>query len=445
MKNSPEQMELASLNGKNLLATFSEPCVTSDAGVLLLRQVELETRLLQQMAPLLRDPRRQSHVQHTMLELLTQRVFQICCGYEDCNDGDTLKSDPAFMIAAERDPLESQLASQPTLSRLENSISRKDLVRIARLFVDHFLSSFDAPPPMIVLDMDPTADTVYGEQQLRFFNAFEDEYCFMPFHVYEGLSGKLITTVLRPGKTPTASEIKSILKRLIKRIRARWPNTRIVFRADSHHTKPEVMDWLEENAVEFATGLQANSTLKKLFGETIAQAEKRYKRWGEPVRLFSSASYAAKSWKGERRVICRVLVSSQGTDTRYIVTSFEHSAEKFLYEVIYSGRGRMELMIKDHKCGLHSDRTSCNSPLANQFRLFLHSAAYVLMHRLREKALAGTELAKAEFGTIRLKLLKIGARVEVLKTRIRFHLGKSYPLQQTFALALQRLSAFSPA
>ncbi len=291
----------------------------------------------------------------------------------------------------------------------------------------------------MVIDIDPTADYVHGRQQLCFFNDYEKEYCFMPFHVYDGVTGKLITTTLRPGKTPTASEIKSILKRIEDRLRKAWPDTMLVMRGDSHHTKPEVMDWMDSKGMHFITGLGPNNRVKEVFTDTIERAERRFELRQEKVVMFASGYYAAESWSRPQRVVCRVIVTDKGTDVRYIVTSFTKASPKYLHETVYCGRGRMELMIKDHKNALKSDRTSCHKKEANQFRLFLHSAAYVLMHWIRENMLAGGELANAQFDTIRLKLLKLGARVEMKKTLVRLHFPKACPFQDVMIRAMRML------
>ena len=414
------------LKGRKITAVFDEPLVSSDGGLMLLREVLIETGIIRSLANALHDPRHPSYVDHPLEEMLTQRVTQICCGYEDANDCDSLRDDPLFKMTAGRFPEQTALASQPTMSRLENQVSVKELLRIAYALIDQFIASFDPAPEAIVLDLDPTADTVHGTQQLALFNAFEDEYCFMPFHLYDGLSGKLITTVLRSGKTPTDREIISVLKRVISRLRKAFPKTRLIFRADSHHTKPAVMDWLESRGVDFVTGLGINQRLKEQFAGVLEEARLKYKRTGREARTFASGFYQAKSWSRARRVICRVLVTANGEDMRFIVTSFEHSGAKYLYETVYCGRGAMELMIKDHKNGLNSDRTSCHKFTANQFRLFLHSAAYVVMHYLRREKLKGTQLACAQFNTIRLRLLKIGARIESGRTRILLHFPQAF-------------------
>lgn len=425
-KENQIHFPFTALKGRKITAVFDEPLVSSDGGLLLLREALIETGIIRSLASALHDPRHPSYVDHTLEEMLSQRVAQICCGYEDADDCDHLRDDPLFKMTAGRLPEADALASQPTMSRLENRVTVKELLRMGYALIDQFISSFDEPPQAIVLDLDPSADHVHGSQQMALFNAFEDEYCFMPFHLYDGLTGKLITTVLRPGKTPTDQEIISVLKRVVNRLRKAFPETRLIFRGDSHHTKPAVMDWMENHATDFATGLQINARLKEQFAYAVEQARTKQKRTGRDARVFASGFYQARSWSRPRRVICRVLVTASGEDMRFIVTSFEHSGAKYLYETVYCGRGAMELMIKDHKIGLRSDRTSCHLFTANQFRLFLHSSAYVVMHYLRSVKLRGTQLAHAQFDTIRLRLLKIGTRVESGKTRLLLHLPKAF-------------------
>lgn len=434
-KENQIQFPFTPLKRRKITAVFDEPLVSSDGGLLLIRETLQETGIIRSLAQALHDPRHPSYIDHTIEEMLTQRITQICCGYEDADDCDTLRDDPLFKLTAGRLPEEDALASQPTMSRLENRATVKELLRMGYALIDQFIASFDTPPQAIVLDLDPSADHVHGSQQMALFNAFEDEYCFMPFHLYDGLSGKLITTVLRPGKSPTDHEILSVIKRVVKRLRISFPETRLIFRGDSHHTKPVVMDWLEAQSVDFTTGLQINARLKEQFADMLEQARMKQKRTGRDARVFASGWYQARSWSRPRRVICRVLVTSNGGDMRFIVTSFEQSGAKYLYETVYCGRGAMELMIKDHKNGLRSDRTSCHRFAANQFRLFLHSAAYVVMHYLRTVKLKGTQLSHAQFDTIRLRLLKIGTRVESGKTRLLIHLPKAFAALGAFTKA----------
>lgn len=433
-------LSFAPVKRKKVVVRFDDPAVSSDGGALLLKEVDQRIGLMARLEAAIADGRRQSHVDHRLIEMLRQRAYQICCGYEDADDCDTLRDDPVFKTAVGRDPVEdAALGSQPTMTRLENAVTARDLVRLGYAFIDHFIASYDRPPPMIVLDMDPTTDVVHGQQQLALFNAFENEYCFMPFHVYEGRSGKFVTSVLRAGKSPAAAEILGVLRRIVRRVRQAWPAVRIVFRGDSHHTKPRLMDWMQAHRVEFVTGLEPNARLKALFAPVLQAAERKFRTrpWRGPVRAYASGAYAAGTWSAPQRVIGRILVSAQGTDVRFIVTSFQAAGAKYLYETAYCGRGKMELMIKDHKTALKSDRTSCHRKEANQFRLFLHSAAYVLMHALRDNLLKGSELARAQFDTLRLKLLKIGARLEAGRTFLRFHFPAACPARSDW----QRLGA----
>ena len=434
MKNpTSERLVFSSISGKKVTGVFDDHGVTSDAGVLLLREVDRHIKLMDALVNAIVDSRHSSYVRHQMRELLAQRVFQIALGYDDANDCDALKGDPAFKIAAGRDPAQDpDLASQPTISRLENRVTRKDLMRIAYTLCDHFIASYKVRPKVIVIDMDCTTDVVHGGQQLRFFNAYENEYCFQPFHVYEGLSGKLITTVLRPDKTPSHQEIMAVLKRVVKRLKRAWPKTKFLFRGDSHFAKPGVLDWLEAQGVFYAVGLATNPALRRQSEATLKEAEKRFERYGRKVRRYASFFYAARTWKGPRRVILRAEASCRGADARFVVTNVD-TRPKLIYEKLYCTRGAAELMIKEHKRHLHSDRTSCHRFEANQFRLFLHSAAYVLLHTLRSTVLKSTELARAQFNTIRLRLLKIGARVQILNTKIVFHLPLSFPLKPVLA------------
>ena len=318
------------------------------------------------------------------------------------------------------------------MTRFENSVDRRDLLRMFNGFVEHFLDSYEKAPEIICIDMDPTPNRVYGGQQLGLFNAHYDEYCLMPFHIYEGLTGRLIATVLRPGKTPAKEEILGLLRRIVRRIKKRFPKTTIIFRADSHHTKPEVMDWLEDNDVRYILGLGTNGILKKIMADIVERAATTQKRNWATVRRFHSFHYAAGTWRQERRIVARVEATTLGVDTRFIVTDLDAGA-KYLYETVYCGRANAELMIKEHKCFLKSSRTSCHTAEANQFRLFVHSAAYVIMHSFRETVLKGTGLATATFDSIRLRLLKMAARVEVGKTFVRFHMPAKSPVADIFA------------
>lgn len=417
--------------GKKLEADFEGGEVSSDAGLLFLREVERQISLIHRMAEVLRDRRHPGYVKHQFIELLKQRVFQIACGYEDGDDSDELRDDPVLKMACERLPeSDSSLASQPTISRFENGLSRTDLYRIAKVFLDVFIASYEEAPEAIILDIDDTDDATHGDQQLALFNAFHNNYCYMPIHIYEGRSGKLITTVLRPGKRPSGEEIVVILKRVVKRIREAWPEVGILLRGDSYYSCPAVYEFCEEQKIKYIFGFNPSKPLRKRVEPLVEEAQRRYERQREPVKMFSEIFHRAKSWPKPRRIIVKVEYNALGQNVRFIVTDLEHWNKRFLYETVYCGRGEAELFIKEHKNHLLSDRTSCHRFEANQFRLFLHSAAYVLLHAFRRLHLRGSQWAHAQFSTIRVKILKIGARVRQLKTRIKIHLPSSFPYKR---------------
>ena len=295
------------------------------------------------------------------------------------------------------------------MSRLENAPSRIEVARMTAALVDLFCRSFSAPPAAITLDIDDTCDAVHGHQQLSLFNAHYDTRCFLPIHVYHVESGKPVAVLLRPGKTPSGVEVRTLIKHLVRRIRRHWPHTRIVFRGDSHYGRPQAMAWCEENGVDYIFGLAGNRALHALAYEVADDLKvRRAKAGADRMRSFAAFAYAARSWDRERRVVARLEASTRGFDARYIVTSLK-GEPRHLYEDIYCARGQAENLIKMHKGQLASDRTSCQSPIANQLRLVLHTAAYWLMLALRDAIPSAAPLARAEFATLRLRLLKIGA------------------------------------
>ena len=326
------------LDKKRVEVVFDEPQMSSDAGAILFREEAQRNDIIRHMASVIKDERHRSYVEHTLEELLTQRAAQIAQGYEDANDCNTLRHDPVLKVTVGRDPLGKPLASQPTMTRLENSVTVRDLIRIGYVFLQDFLDSYEDAPKMMVIDMDPTPNRVYGGQQLGFFNAHYDQYCLMPFHVYEGLTGRLITTVIRPGKTPTDKEILAILKRIVKGVRDRYPDCKLLLRADSHHTKPAVLDWIEEHGLWFALGMATNKVLQ---GHTASIAEGvrlAHERTWKPCRRFHSFQYAAGTWSREHRIIARAEATEHGVDVRYIVTNLNEVSAKYLYEDIVTVR-----------------------------------------------------------------------------------------------------------
>jgi len=425
----PIQLTGRPVSGKNVTLDFKGGNVTSDAGVLLLHEIERQTGLIDSLSACIQDSRRSYSVDHSIKDLFSQRIYQICCGYEDANDSNRLRKDPAIKMALGRLPVQgNDLASQPTISRLENQITDTELEQMKAVFVDHFIASYDEEPEVIILDFDDTNNTVHGGQQESLFNQYYGEYCFMPLHVYEGISGKFITAILRPGKRSGGKETVGYLKSIIENIRTHWSNTIIIFRGDGHFSSPEVFDYIETQDNLFSiTGLTGNQRLLPQAQTTIERARKLYKQTPTKVKLYHSFYYRAGSWSQARKVVVKVELSKTGLNVRFISTDIFQAKTKSLYEDIYCGRGNMELMIKDHKTYTKSDRTSCHSFKANQLRLFFHSAAYVLLHYLRTQVLKGTQLSKATFDTLRLKCLKIGGRVVELKTKIKIHLPNAYP------------------
>lgn len=430
MKKSTKQlMFFKDSFGKKVQVDFNAGQVSSDGGWLLLREAEAEIGIVEKMATALDEHRHPSYVKHQAIALLKQRVFQIAAGYEDGNDSDTLRDDPLLKLSCEKD---DSLASQPTMCRFENAQGKRALYRMAEVLLDCFIESYEKAPEGIVIDLDDTDDRVHGSQQLSLFNNYYGDYCYMPLHIYEGKSGKLITTILRPGKRPTGRESVSILKRIIRRIRRVWPEVGILIRADFHFSSPVLFDYCRENDIKYVIGYNSFKPLVKQAEGLLGQARELYESTGKPVKLYGECRYKAKSWSAPGRIIYKAEYNTQGSNQRFIVTNLDHSSRSFIYEDVYCSRGAVELMIKEHKTHLLSDRTSCTSFLANQFRVFLHSMAYVVLHHFREKHLAATELAKAQFNTIRLRLIKIGAQVSVLSTRIKVHLPSSYPWKTEF-------------
>ena len=439
-EDSQLSLEFKGISGKRVTADFSGGEVTSDAGVLALREIADRLGIIDRLAAAITDTRHSSYVQHDIKTLLQQRVLQIACGYEDADDADDLRTDPGFKASCNRLPSGDDLASQPTMSRFENALTSKDIYRIAGVLIDQFIASYEKPPEAIILDIDDTDDPTHGAQQLSLFNGYYDEYCYQPLFIYEGTNGRLITSILRPGKRPSGKEARSIIKRVVQRIRNAWPAVGILLRGDSHFATPEVYAWCDNHDVHYILGLSSNSTLNDYAPLAVSAARREYELSGTKSRVFKQIWYQAGSWHRELRVIIMAEVDARGDNVRFIVTSLETSRPSFLYETAYCGRGNMENFIKDHKTALKSGRTSCHSFMANCFRLMLHSAAYVILHTLRSKALAGTEFATAQFDTLQRRLLKIGAEVRELKTKLHFILPASCPEKEVLRTMIRKIA-----
>jgi len=429
-KSQPTLFSLSGFGNKKVEVQFTTEQISSDGGLLFLKEVDKNIKLIDRIAHCLEDNRHASYVKHGINSLLNQRIMQIAAGYEDANDCNTLRNDGVLKVCCQT---ENSLSTQPTMSRFENSISNKELYKISQAFADQFIASYSKEPKVIILDCDDTAARVYGEQQLSLFNNYYGDYCFMPLHIYEGLSGKLIASILKPGRRSKSVKVFGILRRLIEHLRKIWPNTLIILRGDSHFCSQEFMDWAEtEYNIGFITGLTSNNLLKEMTRTTIESAEREFKIYQKPLKRYHSFTYKAASWQHFQRVVVKVEVSDQGTNVRYIVSNIRCIRAKALYENAYCARGSAELRIKDHKTYLKSDRMSCNSFKANQFRLLLHSAAYVLIHTLQKQALASTEFANSTMKTIQLKILKIATRVKILKTKVKIEFPVEFPEIQIF-------------
>jgi hypothetical protein len=428
-ETTPIVHELFPVSNKQIELSFSGDDISSDGGLLLLREVENQTGLINRISNCITDNRDQRYVDHTIREMLTQRVFQIAAGYEDCNDCDDLRDDMIFKTCAGRLPQTGlSLASQPTMSRLENSIKSQDLYRIGQELVDTFVESYDREPGVIILDCDDTNNNTYGQQELNLFNQYYHDHCYMPLHIYEGLSGKLITTILKPGRRSKQSDIASLLKKLILHLRKEWANTMIIVRGDSHFTSADFMRWCEEQYnTGYITGVSGHRKLHEMAAVTIQSAEREFKQYGKYVKRYHSFLYQAGSWSQPQKVVVKVEVSEIGTNIRYIVTNLVQFRAKDLYEKGYCARGAMELRIKEHKLYLRSDRSSCHRFKANQFRLFLHSIAYVLLHTFQKEVLRGTEFENATFKTIQNKIIKTAAWVKEMKTKVKIELPRCCP------------------
>ena len=437
----PALLHLAPVGTKTVDLDFDGGRLSADAGVVLLKDIDDQLGLPRALAAVLSDPRDARRIHCTPEDLLKQRVFYIAAGYEDANDANTLRDDPLFKLRLDRLPESgASLASQPTISRFENRVSRTALYRMALVLLEPFMASYTKPPKVIVRDVDDTEDRVHGHQEQARYDGYYGGYCFMPLHLYEGLSGRLITTILK-AKRFTGAQMLAVLKRLGKHLRRAWPETLLIFRGDSHFAYPEVMQWIEEQPeLHYVTGLTSNAVLKELAQDVVEQAQRAYARFERKVTRFHSTRYQAGTWSRSRRVVIKVEVSAQGVNTRFVVTDLERARPQVLYQHIYCARGQAENESKDHKLYLKSDRTACHRFEANQLRLLLHSAAYVLLETLRRDVLRTTQWACATMETIQLRLLKLGARVQECKDRIKMSLPSSCPVAPVLRRSLTLLA-----
>jgi len=428
------------VSGKRVEVKFDGGLLSSDGGVLALREVERRLRVADRLAACLIDPRNPDQVTHGFADIIRFRLLMIAAGYEDAIDANGLRSDPMFKMALDLTPSDRELCSQSTISRLENLPDARALLRRGRAMVALYCESFASVPKRITLDIDDTFDAVHGGQQLALFNAHYDEYGFQPIVVFDG-EGRFVTAVLRPAKRPSGREIKPFLRRLLRAIRARWPNTEILLRADSHYCGPEVLDWCRANGVDDILGVAPTSTLRRHVEGLEASTKARFEAAPQngKLRRFKEFYDGAQSWSRVERIVARVEAGAEGLDTRFVVTNLRKPNARALYEDLYCRRGQAENHIKSRKTHLAADRTSCSKATANQLRLFLHAGAYWLMWGLRVSTPKRSMWRLAQFDTLRLRLIKIAARVVQMKTMIRVHLPTSCPAQEILRVVHERI------
>jgi hypothetical protein len=464
---STDRLSFQPLGRREIRAEFDGGTITSDAGALLLREVEQRTGILKRFAACFTDHRNPELIEHTVEELIAQRVYALALGYEDLNDHDDLRHDPLLaVLVGKADPTGENrrrhqdqgkpLAGKSTLNRVEltpvgaDAESRYKKVvasmeSIERLLVDLFLVAFQEPPEQIVIDLDATDDPLYGHQLGRFFHGYYKEYCFLPLYVFCGEF--LLAARLRPADIDASAGTVSVLGQLVEQIRLRWPKVRIVIRGDSGFCREPIMRWCEEHGVHFVFGLAKNPRLLALIEAELAEAESQYEESGQPSRVFAEFGYRTlKSWSRLRRVVAKAEHLAKGANPRFVVTSFgcDERDPCALYEDDYCSRGEMENRIKEQQLCLFADRTSCETMRANQLRLYFSSMAYVLMEALRRLGLKGTTMAKARCDTIRLKLLKLGAHIRITVRKVWIAFSEAYPYQQLFQLVLENLRRVEP-
>jgi hypothetical protein len=462
-----QTFEFQALGRREVVARFDGGPITSDAGGLLLREVEQHTGIIRRLSECFTDHRDEELIEHSVEELLRQRIFALALGYEDLNDHDQLRYDPLLAtLVGKQDPTGSDrlrkrdqgkaLAGRNTLNRLEltprgaNADSRyKKIVasagQIESVFVDVFLQLHRTPPKRIVLDLDATDDPVHGNQWGKFFNGYYKSYCFLPLYIFCG--EHLLAAKLRPADVDAAAGSVKQLARIVEQIRRKWPDVQIVIRADSGFCRERIMAWCEANDVDYILGLAKNKRLGRALGKELYEAKQQFEATGQAARVFKDFTYRTrKSWSRPRRVIGKAEHLRKGANPRFTVTSLTEEAfdARTLYEDEYCARGEMENRIKEKQLYLFADRTSAHTMRANQLRLWFSSVAYTLLQVIRQFGLQGTELPRARCDTIRLKLLKIGASVRVTVRRVWLSMASSCPYQRLFAKVYANLKHWLP-
>ena len=452
-----EPYKFHALGNREVVGHFDGGDITTDAGGLLLREIEQRTGIIRRFAACFRDYRDPRFTEFTVQELVAQRTYGLGLGYEDLNDHDQLRSDPALAVIVGREDVKGEqrrveqdrgkaLAGKSTLNRLEltgpgviadpyKKIGRDDAA-IDRLMVDHFLESHDKPPVQIILDADATDDPIHGNQEGRFYHGYYGHYCYLPLYIFCG-EFLLCARLRRSDIDASAGTVKE-LQRIVNQIREKWPKVKIVLRGDSGFCREEIMTWCEGNGVDYVLGLAKNAVLIREIEKELEKAQKKFQKTGRAARYFKDFQYRTiDSWSRKRRVIGKAEHLKKGSNPRFIVTSFSsrEMGARYIYERTYCARGDMENRIKEQQLGLFADRTSTATMHANQLRLYFSSVAYMLMQTMRRIGLKDTSLANAQCSTIRLKLLKIGAQVQVTVRRVWFRMASGCPYADVFAQA----------
>ncbi len=464
---TPTQLQFHALGRRDVIGRFDGGRITSDAGGVLLRETDLRLGVLDRLARCFSDYRNPISVEHSDRSLVAQRIYALALGYEDLNDHEALRGDSLLALLVGKSDLKGTdrvrardrgypLAGASTLNRLELGTAEAavsdrykrisaDPEAMDRLLVDVFLESYARPPREIILDLDATDDPLHGRQEGRFFHGYYRHYCYLPLYIFCG--EHLLCARLRPSNIDGSAGSVEELTRIVGRIRRRWPKTRIVVRGDSGFCRKSLMRWCEDNGLNYVFGLARNARLVRALGRQLHEAQAQYRHTGEPARRYRDFRYRTrKSWSRSRRVVGKAEHLPKGPNPRFVVTdlSAERADARHLYEELYCARGDMENRIKEQQLGLFADRTSSATLRANQLRLYFASFAYVLMHGLRRLGLTGTACARAQCTTIRLKWLKIGARVRISVRKVWLSFSESYPHAQTFAQILTNLQKHPP-
>jgi hypothetical protein len=429
---------------REIVARFDGGTISSDGGAFLLRQTDKRLNLLARLAECFLDGRNQALVEHSIPEMISQRVYGLALGYEDLNDHEQLRTDPVFGILAGKEDLTEPLAGKSTLNRMELGTGINDRYKkitfwkdaVDELLVKVFIESHRQAPGEIVLDMDTTDMPLHGKQEGRFFHGYYDNYCYLPLYVFCG--DHVLCARLREANHDAAFGCRQEIERMVKQIRGAWPEVKIVLRGDSGFCRNELMNWCENNGVDFLFGMARNKRLRRIIGQQMHEATVQWKQTGKPARVFSEFEYRTKKtnkggWERERRVVAKAEHIDGKENPRFVVTSLtgEKWAAQPLYEELYCERGDMENRIKE-QFSLFADRVSAETIRANQMRLYLSTAAYILVSGLRRVGLKGTELAQAQVSTIRIKLLKIGAQIRVSIRKVWVSMASSYPWQDLY-------------